>query len=86
MPYFSKRFLTDSPAVTFTTHALNEMMIFQHLSKIFARVLNATIGMNYQSGTWTTISDAAFKGRKHHLRSQRAAQCPSDDPAAKKDR
>jgi hypothetical protein len=47
------------PAVALTTHALNEMMLFQYLSKITASVLNIAIRMNDQSGARATVSDSA---------------------------
>jgi hypothetical protein len=49
------------PAVTFSAHALDEMMLFQNLSKILAGILNAAIRVNDQPGTGTTIADAAVQ-------------------------
>ena len=69
------------PAVTFTAHALNETMLYQHLSKILAGILNAAIRVDDQPGTRTTITDAASKGRKHHFSAQRTTQRPADHHA-----
>ena len=49
------------PAVTFSAHALDETMLFKNLSKILAGILNASIRVNDQPGTGTTITDAAGK-------------------------
>ena len=52
------------PAVTLTTHALNETMLFQYLSKILASVLYATIRVDDQPGTGPPGTDATVKCRK----------------------
>src|SRR5210317_878779 len=58
------------PTVTFTTHALDETMLFEQLSKIFACVLNAAIRMDDQPGTRTTITNSALQSCKHHFSAQ----------------
>lgn len=66
------------PAITLSAHALNEIMLFQYVSKIIASILNTAIRMYDQSGARTTITNAATKGRKHHFGTQRTAQRPTD--------
>jgi len=71
------------PAVTLTTHALNEMMLLQYLSKILASTLHAAIRVDDQPGTRPAAADRTVKCRKNHLCTQRTAQCPADNHARK---
>ena len=66
------------PAVTFTAHALDETMLYQHLSKLLACILNTAIRVNDQPGTGTTIADAAGKSCYNHFSAQGTAQRPAD--------
>jgi len=65
------------PAVTLTTHTLDEPMLVEHLPEIFTGILNTTIRMDDQSFSRSAALDCSMKRRLDHLASQRTAECPS---------
>ncbi len=72
------------PAVTLTTHTLDEPMLVEHLPEIFTGILNTTIRMDDQSFSRSAALDCSMKCHLDHLASQRTAESPAYDHSRKK--